>query len=93
MALWPRSVVAQSVKVGDDWVYDSKDAITGFPISTYTSLVTEVSPKEIVTRLIRRGTDGGVVVFDHDWNRLINGNQKYNPNDGHGIRFASCCGQ
>jgi hypothetical protein len=93
MALWPRSVVAQSVKVGDAWVYDSKDAITGFPISTYTSLVTEVSPKEIVTRLIRRGTDGGVVVFDHDWNRLINGNQKYNPNDGHGIRFASCCGQ
>ena len=101
MVLWPRMLVAQSVErpseevtVGDAWVYDSKDAITGFPISTYTSLVTEVSPQEIATRVIRRGgSGGGLVAFDHDWNRIVNGNLKYNPNDGHGIRWPLAVGK
>jgi len=101
MVLWPRMLVAQSVErpseeiqVGDAWVYDNKDLITGLPISTYTSLVAEVSPKEIVTNLIYKGNNNrGLVVFDHDWNRVVNGNQKYNPNDGHGIRWPLSVGK
>src|SRR5262249_19680532 len=91
--LWPRILVAQSVdrpneeiQVGDAWIYDNKDAITGLPISTYTSLVAEISPKEIVTNLIFKGNNNrGLAVFDHDWNRLMINNQKFNPNDGSGV--------
>ena len=101
MALWPRMLVAQSVErpseevqVGDAWVYDNKDLITGLPISTYTSLVAEVSPKEIVTNVIIRGKDDkGIVVFDHDWNRFMINNQKFNPNEGSGVRWPLAVGK
>jgi len=94
-------VVAQSVdrpneevQVGDAWVYDNKDAITGLPISTYTSLVAEISPKEIVTNLIFKGNNNrGLAVFDHDWNRLMINNQKFNPNDGHGVQWPLAVGK
>ena len=101
MALWPRVLVAQpverpneEVQVGDAWVYDNKDAITGLPISTYTSLVAEVSPKEIVTNLIFKGNNNrGLVVFDHDWNRIMINNEKFNPNDGHGVQWPLAVGK
>src|SRR5215475_8383735 len=101
MVLWPRMLVAQTaerpseeVQVGDAWVYDNKDEITGLPISTYTSLVAEVSPKEIVTNVIVKGKDNReLVVFDHDWNRLVINNQKFNPNDGHGVRWPLVVGK
>jgi hypothetical protein len=101
MVLWPRMLVAQpverpneEVQVGDAWVYDNKDEITGLPISTYTSLVAEVSSKEIVTNLIVKGNNNrGLVVFDHDWNRLVINNQKFNPNDGHGVRWPLAVGK
>ena len=94
-ALWPRILLAQSVdrpgeeaRVGDAWVYDQKESNTGLTLATYTSLVAETSPKEIVTNVIFRGRNGStLVVFDHDWNRLVNGNQKYSPNDGHGVHW------
>jgi hypothetical protein len=95
LALWPAPLLAQSVDrpaedvhVGDTWVYDSKESNTGFTTGTYTSLVVEVSPKEIVTNVIYRGKNGkALVVFDHDWNRLVNGAWRYDPNDGHGIQW------
>ena len=101
LVLWPRMLVAQSVErpseevqVGDAWVYDSKDVITGLPLSTYTSLVAEVSPTEIVTNAIFKGNNNrSLVVFDHDWNRLIIHNQKFNPNDGHGVRWPLAVGK
>ena len=101
LVLWPRMLVAQSVErpteevqVGDAWVYDSKDAITGLPLSTYTSLVAEVSPSEIVTNAIFKGNNNrALVVFDHDWNRLVTNNQKFNPNDGHGVRWPLAVGK
>src|SRR5262249_12055209 len=79
MMLWPGMLVAQSVErpseevqVGDAWVYDNKDGISGLPIGTYTSIVAEISPKEIVTNVIVRGrNDRRLVVFDHDWNRFV----------------------
>ena len=101
LVLWPRMLVAQSVErpseevqVGDAWVYDSKDAITGLPLSTYTSLVAEVSPSEIVTNAIFKGNNNrALVVFDRDWNRLVTNNQKFNPNDGHGVRWPLAVGK
>jgi hypothetical protein len=99
--LWPRILLAQSVdrpndpiRVGDAWVYDQKDGITGLPIATYTSLVAEISPQEIITHLIFRGTNNrGFVVFDHDWNRLVLSVQKFNPNDGTGVRWPLAVGK
>jgi len=85
---------SEEVQVGDAWVYDSKDAITGLPLSTYTSLVAEVSPSEIVTNAIFKGNNNrALVVFDHDWNRLVTNNQKFNPNDGHGVRWPLAVGK
>jgi hypothetical protein len=84
----------EEVQVGDAWVYDNKDEITGLPLSTYTSLVAEVSPKEIVTNVIVKGNNNrGLVVFDHDWNRLVINNQKFNPSDSHGIRWPLSVGK
>jgi hypothetical protein len=91
---WPHILAAQSpaptddaVRVGDRWTFDTKDEITGFPTDTITQVVTELSPNEIVVRTTTRGKNGsGLVVFDHDWNRLENSTVKFKPNDGQGIR-------
>ena len=101
LVIWPPMLVAQSVErpsgevqVGDAWVYDSKDGITGLPLSTYTSLVAEISATEIVTNAIFKGNNNrALVVFDHDWNRLVTNNQKFNPNDGHGVRWPLAVGK
>jgi hypothetical protein len=77
-----------SVRVGDQWTYNTKDEIIGTVTRTYTATVSEINPKEIVTHLTFRGTNGtGLVVFDHQWNRTKNGTFEYKPNDGQGVRF------
>jgi hypothetical protein len=94
-ALWPDAPLAQpadqasdDVRVGDRWVYDTKDEITGFPKATYSHVVTEVSPKEITVSLTFRGNNNSsLMVFDHNWNRLEQSNAKFKPNDGQGIRL------
>jgi hypothetical protein len=56
--------------------------------------VTEVSPKEVVTHVIVRGrNDRGIVVFDHDWNRFVLNNQKFDPNDGTGVQWPLAVGK
>jgi hypothetical protein len=100
-ASWPGSLVAQSpddagnpVKIGDQWTYDTKDEITGSTTRTYTATVTEINPKEIVTRLTFRGTNGtNLVAFDHEWNRTKNGNFEYKPHDGQGVQFPLAVGK
>jgi hypothetical protein len=100
-ALWPHLLVAQpaeqrtdDIRVGDAWVYDRTDGITGEAKATFTSLVTEVSPQEIVTHTSFRGRNGhGIVVFDHDWNRTLDGNIKFKPNDGHGVHLPLAVGK
>ena len=57
-------------------------------------MVTEISPKEIVTRLSFSGKSGNsIVVFDHNWNRVINGRWKFTPNDGIGLSFPLAVGK
>jgi hypothetical protein len=99
--LWPHLLAAQTaerpideIRVGDAWVYDRRDDLTGYPMNTFTSLVTEVSPQEIVTSAIFRGNSGrGLVVFDHDWNRTIDNMVKYKPNDAHGVHLPLAVGK
>jgi hypothetical protein len=93
LGLWPNAVAAQSpdqandaVQVGDRWVYDTKDEITGFPKDTYSQVVTEVSPKEIVVSLTIRGKSGSTLMaYDHNWNRSDMPAVRFKPNDGQGI--------
>jgi hypothetical protein len=101
VALCPQALYAQSpddatnpVRVGDRWSYETKNEITGLPTRTYTGTVTEISPKEIVTQITQRGSNGtGLVVFDHEWNRVENGLVRYKPNDAHGVRFPLAVGK
>jgi hypothetical protein len=101
LGLWPHAVAAQSpeqagdeVRVGDRWVYESKDEITGFPKDTFSQVVTEVSPKEIVVNLTFKGKPASVLIaFDHDWNRLDNPSVRFKPNDGQGIRSSLAVGK
>jgi hypothetical protein len=100
-SLCPLRLAAQSpaaanddVRVGDWWTYDRKDEITGLPMSRYTSTVVEISPTEVVTRLAFSGRSTfGSVIFDHDWDRIANGNSRYKPNDGHGVRLPLAVGK
>jgi len=92
-ALWSDALLGQpadqandAVRVGDRWVYDTKDEITGFPKATYSQVVTEVSPKEVVTSLTFRGQNGSsLMVYDHNWSRIEQSNVKFRPSDGQGI--------
>jgi hypothetical protein len=98
---WPLALKAQSseeadgaVRVGDRWVYDTKDEISGYPKDTYSEIVTEVSPKEIVTNWTYSGKPGSALVtYDHDWSRIDNLIWKYKPNDGQGVRLPLAVGK
>ena len=100
-ALWsdalfgqPADQAGDAVRVGDRWVYDTKDEITGFAKATYSQVVTEVSPKEVVLNLTFRGQNGSsLMVYDHDWNRIEQSNVKFRPNDGQGIRLPLAVGK
>jgi hypothetical protein len=99
---WPLVVKAQPseegdggpVRVGDRWVYDTKDEITGFPKDTYSEIVTEVSSGEIVTNWTFTGKPGSLlVIYDHNWDRLDNAVWKFKPNDGQGVRLPLAVGK
>jgi len=100
-ALWSDALLGQpadqasdAVRVGDRWVYDTKDEITGFPKPTYSYVVTEVSPKEIVTSVTQRGQNSSsLMVYDHNWNRIEQWNGKFRPHDGQGIRLPLAVGK
>jgi hypothetical protein len=63
-------------------------------MDTFTSLVTEVSAKEVVTSAIFRGKPGnGLIVFDHSWNRTIDNDTHYNPDDAHGVQLPLAIGK
>jgi len=81
-----------TVQVGDQWTYVTKDEITGTVGDRRTATVTEVTPKEIVTRMAR-ANDNSVVVFDHEWNRTKNGVFEYKPHDANGVQFPLAVGK
>jgi hypothetical protein len=98
---WPHVLAAQSpeetdgpVRVGDRWVYDTKDEMTGYAKSSYVEIVTEVSPKETMLNVSLAGGSGSAIVtYDHDWNCVDNLIWKFKPNDGQGIRLPLVVGK
>jgi hypothetical protein len=100
-ALLPGVLAAQSpeapntgVQVGDRWVFDRTDVMTGFPKDTYTRLVTAVSDKEIVTDFYVRGNSvKTVMIFDRDWGLIDNTTVKYKPDNGQTVRLPLAVGK
>jgi hypothetical protein len=100
-ALWPQVVLAQSpkeamdtVRVGDRWVYDTKDEITGFPKETYTQIVTDVFADQIVTSLTFSGKPAHVLMtFSRDWGVIDNVLWKFKPNNGQGLPLPLAVGK
>jgi hypothetical protein len=85
---------AGSVRVGDLWVYDTRDDVSGLPKNTYSEIVTEVSPKEILTEVTFSGTgDAAILTYDPEWNRIDNLLWKFKPNDGQGISLPLTVGK
>ena len=90
---YPKNIVAQffnepdgAVTVGDRWVYDTRDEMTGQPKETYTEIVTKLSPEEAVVNLTFSGTPASVfVTYDRDWNCVDNLIWRFKPNSGEGI--------
>src|ERR1700730_4825991 len=75
-----------AVTVGDRWVYDTRDEMTGYPKETYTEIVTELSPEEAIVNLTFSGSATSVVVtYDRDWNCIDNLIWRFRPSNGEGI--------
>jgi hypothetical protein len=99
---WPHLLVAQSseeadgpLKVGDRWVYENRDEITGYPKGGYTDIIAEVPPREIVlNRTFGAPVPESVLItFDRDWNAIDNLLWKFEPNNGQGIRLPLTLGK
>jgi hypothetical protein len=86
-AATPQAATGMSpAAVGDHWVYDLIDDITGEVKEKRSWLVTDVTPTEITCRTQVVGSDKfGSVMYDPSWNLLRNGGQRFSPNDGGGI--------
>ena len=75
-----------SIRVGDRWSYDIKDALTGDLRLAVTIVAAEINEKEIITRTSVRGKDRpNTIVFNPDWGRIDDGVWKLSPS-GIGIR-------
>jgi hypothetical protein len=99
-AAWPHVLAAQSpevggpVRVGDRWVYDTRDEMTGLPKETYTEIIAEISAKEITSKIIFSGKGRPyVLVYDHDWNLVDSFLAIFKPNEGQGIRLPLSVGK
>jgi hypothetical protein len=89
-----RAMQVENVRPGDSWVYEIKDEITGTVKGVRTIAVTEVSPKEIVTRVTNAGSNSNLLmVQDRSWNVLVSGDRKYSPNDGTGVQLPLAVGK
>jgi hypothetical protein len=101
LVVWPFVLVAQSpeeidgvVRVGDRWVYDTRDEMTGYAKNSYVEIVTEVSRKETLVNVSLSGhSSSAIVTYDHDWNCIDNLIWKFKPNDGQGIRLPLAVGK
>jgi hypothetical protein len=79
---------------GDHWTYEVRDEIAGTITATRTNVVTEVTPKDISTRVDTVGKpEPGQIVYDRSWNVTLSGQWKYSPNDGAGIQMPLTVGK
>jgi hypothetical protein len=103
-AAWPHVLLAQApeaggpIQVGDLWIYDTRNEVTGLPSEGYTEMVAQVSPKELVlNRTFRepvyRWPQNYIVTYDHDWDVIDRFDWRFKPNDGLGIRMPLSVGK
>jgi hypothetical protein len=104
VAAWPHLLVAQSpdsdsdIRVGDLWIYDTKNEVTGFSAEGYTEMVAQLSPREIVVNRtfrepVYRWPQNYIITYDHDWDVIDRFDWKFKPNDGLGIRMPLSVGK
>ena len=80
--------------VGDHWTYEVRDEIAGTITATRTNVVTEVTSKDITTRVDTVGRpEPGQIVYDRSWNVTLSGQWRYSPNDGSGIQMPLTLGK
>jgi hypothetical protein len=99
--VWPQVLLAQTatpavdgVKVGDRWVYETKDETTGFPKDTYTYIVTDASKNQIVTSVTFKGKTGSpLITFNSDWSVVDNGLWTFKPGSGQGFSLPLAVGK
>ena len=97
---YPKNAIAQffnerdgAVTVGDRWVYDTRDEMTGYPKETYTEIVAKLSPEEAVVNLTFSGSTTSVfVTYDRDWNCIDNLIWRFSPSSGEGISVPLAVG-
>lgn len=98
---YPKNVAAQfsqgtdlAARVGDRWVYDTRDEMAGYPKETYTEIVTELSPEEAIVNLtFSGGTASVVVTYDREWNCIDNLIWTFRPSNGEGISLPLAVGK
>jgi len=79
---------------GDRWTYETRDEIAGTVRASSTTIVTEVTAKEIGTRIDTLGkSTRGQIIYDRSWNIVVFGSWKYSPNDGSGIQSPLAVGK
>jgi hypothetical protein len=76
------------VAIGDYWIYELKDELSGAIIQTRKVIVTEVSNSEIGTWLYDTKTgQSRDIVYDRSWNIVHDWPNRYSPNSGTGFQF------
>jgi hypothetical protein len=98
---YPKNVVAQffnepdgAVTVGDRWVYDTRDEMTGYPKETYTEIVAKLSPEEAIVNLTFSGSAMSFfVTYDREWNCIDNLIWRFRPSSGEGISLPLAVGK
>jgi hypothetical protein len=89
-----RPASMEEPEMGDRWTYEIRDQIAGELRSTVTSIVTDVSAKEIGMRLTFLGKPNfGFQTLDRSWNFVENGDWRWTPNDGTGIQAPLAVGK
>jgi hypothetical protein len=80
--------------VGDHWIYEIRDEITGELKSTRTDTITDLTPTEIAVRVQFEPNTAGPTVFIYDrlWNLKTNPAWRYSPNDGTGVKMPLAVG-
>jgi hypothetical protein len=90
----PPQEAMEDPQVGDHWTYEHRDDITGDLKSTFTATITDLSENEISLRTSVIGNSNyGYGNYDRSWNRTTNGDWRYSPNDGGGIRAPLAVGK
>ena len=112
LAIGPRLVVAQSqeeadgaLRIGDLWIYETKNEVTGLPAEGYTEMVAQVSTKEVIVNRtyrfpvisygapVQRSPQNSIYTYDHDWNLIDDYLWKFKPNNGLGVRLPLSVGK